>query len=283
MKILYILVFVLFFTNCKKTDNDTKVITVSIEPQKYFLEKIAGEKYSINTLIPAGSNPETYDPTPSQMLALGKSLIYFQLGYLSFEKSKIREIKENTPNMQIVNCSDGINPINDCEHEGHSHDGNDPHVWSSPKTASMIALNMYNGLAKFDSENKDYYHTNYTKLVAEFDSVDVIIRNCLEKAESKDFIIYHSALSYYASEYGLNQYSIEHEGKSPSPAQLKMLIDLGKEKKIKVVFIQEEYDKKNAETIANEIGAKIVTINLLSYNWSEEMIKIAKAFIPEHE
>lgn len=286
LSLLSMIAVLVLFTSCDNTVSDKKSLSVSIEPQRYFLEKIVGDKYDVNVLMQAGSSPESYDPTPSQMLRIGKSSLFFKIGYLGFENNFLKSIKENNPDLNIIDCSTGIQTIEEDEHghEGHGHEGGiNPHIWSSPKTASKIAENMYKAIISLDAENKDYYDNNYKKLTSDIDSVDNIIRGYIEKASVKSFIVYHPALNYFAQEYGLTQYCIEHEGKSPSPAQLKSLIDMGKEKGIQVVFIQEEYDTKNAEVIAKEIGAKVVPINLLSYNWGDEMIKIARSLSSNDE
>lgn len=285
MKDIILGLLILFaLVSCGRKDNDKNILTVSIDPQKYFLESIVGDKYQVNTLIPSGANPEAYDPTPAQMISLGKSQAYFKVGYFGFENVWVKNVKENVPEMHIIDCSVGINPLecsghdhNDDHHHAHGHEGSDPHIWSSPATAKIMIKNMYDAVMNIDTENKEYYTSNYNKLVNEIDSVDTVIRMYLEKSENRSFIIYHPALSYFSEEYGLLQYSIEKDGKSPSPSQLKQLIDLAKAENVKTVFIQAEFDQRNAETIAKEIGANIVSINLLSYNWGDEMIKIAKS------
>ena len=93
---------------------------------------------------------------------------------------------------------------------------------------------------------------------------------------TKSFIIYHPALGYLARDYGLTQYGIEFEGKNPSPQQLKQMIDFAREQGIRTIFVQKGFDMKNAESLAKEVGASIHSINPLSYNWDEEMIKIAE-------
>ena len=90
-------------------------------------------------------------------------------------------------------------------------------------------------------------------------------------------MIYHPALSYFARDYGLHQYSIEDGGKEPSPAHMKQLMDLCKSEHIEVIFVQPEFDKRNAETIARQTGTKVVAINPLSYDWQTEMVNVAKA------
>lgn len=284
-----------------KKDN-VKTISVTINPQKYFLEQIVGDKFNVNCIVPAGSNPESFDPAPSQMVALSKSEAFFKVGYLGIENTLLEKAKQNNPNLILIDCSVGIVPMGghlheNCEHdhdnESHHHDheldmhsghaGGDPHIWSSPLTARTMVENMYLAVVEIDSINKDFYKVNYNKLMSTINHTDSIISQLVAKAPSKGFIIYHPALSYFAHEYGLTQYSIEHEGKNPSPAQLKNLIDMAKSEGVKVVFIQQEFDTKNAQTVADAIGGKAVVIDLMAYDWHAEMIKIAKALALENE
>lgn len=265
-------------TSCKKAPvSDKNIISVSIEPQRYFLEAIVGDKYTVHSAIPLGSNPESYDPSPAQMVNIGKSKIYFKIGKLGFEDSWLKNIAVNNPEMKIVDCSAGIPIIED---EGHH--GADPHIWSSPKTALIVSKNMYNELVKFDKRNQDFYLKQFSNVEKNILQTDSIVRQYLAEAPGKAFVIYHPSLSYFANEYGLKQYSIEMHGKSPGPQQIAKLIGQAKKDNVKVVFIQEEFDEKNAETIAKELGAEIVRINPMSYDWSDEMIKIAKA-IANHQ
>lgn len=260
-------------------------LAVTIEPQKYFLEAIAGNHFKVECIVPPGSNPESADFTPSQMMNLDKSTAYFKIGYLGIENTLIDKVTKSNSSIKVFNCSEGIEIVGEshehCNEDGHNHNhghaGGDPHTWSSVASAKIIVNNMYKGLVEIDKVNEADYTTNYNKLLSEINSTDSIIKAYLTKAPSKSFIIYHPALSYFAEEYGLTQYSIEHEGKNPSPSQLKELIDKAKKEGVKVVFIQQEFDIKNAQTVAEAIGGKTVPINLLSYQWSEEMIKIAKA------
>lgn len=293
--IAFVLLIASILTGCnpQKTDKQ-KILSVTIEPQKYFLESIVGNHYKVESIVSAGSNPESADFTPSQMMNLNKSVAYFKIGYLGIENVLIDKVSENNSDLKIVECSDGIDLVGEqhihCNddnhnhaehHHAHGHVGGDPHTWSSVRSAKIIADNMYKAIIEIDKENEADYTTNYNKLITEINTTDSIIRTYLDKAPSKSFIIYHPALSYFADEYGLTQHSIEYEGKNPSPSQLKNLIDKANEEGVKVVFIQQEFDVKNAETVSKAIEGKTVAINLLSYNWSEEMIKIAKALAME--
>lgn len=299
MRYKLVLITLLGFTtfvscNFSKTEKE-KVLTVTIEPQKYFLESIVGNHYKVECLVASGANPESADFTPSQMMNLDKSVAYFKIGYLGIENALVKKVSESNTELTVIDCSNGIESVGEghihCDEEGHNHDhdenqmhghaGGDPHTWSSVKSAKIIIDNMYKAIVDIDKGNEADYTLNYNKLIAKINNTDSIIRSYLNKAPSKSFIIYHPALSYFADEYSLTQYSIEFEGKNPSPSQLKELINRAKEEGVKVVFIQQEFDVKNAETVADAIAGKTIPLNLLSYDWNAEMIKIAKAMALE--
>ncbi len=284
-----LLLLLLVACNAKNSNEQNNVLTVTIEPQRYFLEQIVGDKFGVNTLVPAGVSPETFDPSPSVMINLSKSKAYFKVGYLGYENVWSESLSENNAELQIIDCSVGIEPVFEgdaacCAHghdgdEHHSHNhtsGADPHIWSSAKNALKISENMLNAVIDIDAENADYYRGNFEKLQVKIIETDSIISDLTSELTSRSFIIYHPALGYFARDYGLAQHSIEFEGKSPSTAQIKKLVDLARDENIKVIFVQKEFDEKSAEVIANEIGAKSYVINPLSYDWDKELIRIAK-------
>lgn len=271
--------------------SDQPIITVTIEPQRYFTEAIAGDKFKVVSMVPKGSSPETYDPVPQQLVSLGDSKAYFRIGYIGFEQTWMDRLMNNTPHIQVFDTSKGIDLIlnNDDHSHHHTHgDGHDahihavePHVWNSTTNALIIAGNTYKALAKMDKANEPYYMSRYDSLCQRILHTDSLIRRQLSAPEaSKSFMIYHPALSYFARDYGLHQISIEEGGKEPSPAHLKDLIDLCQTEDVKVIFVQPEFDKRNAETIAQQTDTRVVPINPLSYDWEEEMLNVAKALAP---
>ena len=263
---------------CSNRVQQENIITVTIEPQRYFAEQLADSLFRIECMVPAGTSPETYDPTPVQMAKLARSKAYFCIGYIGFEEVWIDKLKQNCPQIPFFDNSKGISLIaSEHPHEG----GIDPHIWSSPKTARLIVQNMCSALLEIDPANKDRYSANLQRLLEYIDGIDGKITQILQESSQKAFIIYHPALTYFARDYGLMQYSIEADGKEPSPEQLKTLMKIVKEKGVKTVFVQQEFDKKNAESIAKETGCRLITINPLSYDWGEEMLHIAQSLSNE--
>lgn len=263
---------------------EKRVVTVTIEPQRFFLDQIVGDAFTINTLVPPGTSPETYEPSPAVMIDLGKSDLYFKVGELGFEKVWSERLVQNNPNVTIVDCSAGIELMEGEEHghgidhadeHGHGHGAADPHVWSSPQAARIFTKNMVDALVKADPDNEPLYRSGYVKLTDRINAADSTIRLLLQDAPSRAFIIYHPALGYFAREYGLHQHSMEFEGKKPSPSQIRELVDLARREKINTVFIQRGFDAKNAEVIAKEIGAEVFEVDPMTYEWDKELIRIA--------
>src|SRR5690554_3685595 len=119
-----VIIVFLFFLSCSasKRDgvDDKELLTVTIEPQRYFLNQIAGDIFRINTLVPPGTSPETYEPAPSVMLEMAKSKIYFKVGDLGFERAWSSRLSDNNPDVKVVDCSAGIELMG-----GHIHDHED--------------------------------------------------------------------------------------------------------------------------------------------------------------
>ena len=134
-----------------------------------------------------------------------------------------------------------------------------------------------------DPGNEEMYRENYRQLLGTIERTDSTVQALLDNAKGRSFIIYHPALGYFARDYGLNQLSIEFEGKNPSPSQIKEMIDIARQEKIHTVFVERGFDKKNAEVIAEEINAELFVIDPLAYEWDEELIRIASILSRETE
>lgn len=284
MKKVILLLFTLILVaacgkQSKKGDNKP-VITVSIEPQCYFVEALAKDFFKIDCMVPRGSSPETYDPNPKQLVNLEKSAIYLRIGYIGYEQQWIDKLVSNAPHIEIFDISKGIDLITEPGVDrpiDHNMSKIEPHLWCSPKNAYIIAKNTLDILTSFDRKHDKIYQARYDSLYKEINKVDADIRHELSKpGTDKAFAIYHPSLSYFARDYGLTQIAIEDHGKEPSPAELKDIIVRCKAAGVHTIFIQPEFDKHNAQIIANQIGAKIVSINPLNKDWSNEMIAIAK-------
>lgn len=257
------------------------VVTVSILPQKFFIEQIAGDFYEINVMVSPGADPHDYEPTARQMTRLARSEVYFYAGYLGFEQAWLEKLAAAAPQVPFSSNSTGIDLLNSAhqhagtsQHEDHS-DGIDPHIWTSPHNVKIMCQTMFEVLISKHPEKKEFFQDNLNRFLARIDELDTQIRAQTDSSKRKSFIVFHPALGYFARDYDLDQHTIEYEGKTPSPAQMKRIIDLIRTEGIKTIFIQSQFETAKAEAIARETGSEIVPIDPLAYNWFDEMVALS--------
>lgn len=273
---LFSIVILTILFSCQGKKTTERNISVSILPQKYFIERIAGDYVQVNVMIPPGMNPATCDLSTEQLKKLYDSDICFAIGYLPFETTHLYPALQNQKNIQLVKHSDQLELIpGSCNHhheDGHEHEGGiDPHVWLSPRYAKAIAGEMLSVLSARYPEQKAVFESNFATLEKDIDQVAENAEKVLAEKEHKTFMIYHPALTYFAHDYGMEQIPIEYEGKEPTPAYLKKMVDTVQEKDIHIIFIQKQFDVNNAQSIARQTGAEIIPIDPLNENWLEEM------------
>jgi zinc transport system substrate-binding protein len=287
---------------------EAPLVTVSILPQAFFVERIAGEDLQVNVMVGPGDEPHTYEPTPEQMRMLSKSQVFFSIG-VEYEENWITRFQDANPDLVIVDSASGITRISmethqhnhgdenhqdqdedddhdhdsDAEehHEGsHEHEGEklDPHVWLSPENGKIIAANVLNTLISIAPEKEADYQKNYKDLIVEIDALDATIESTLSDLPQRTFMVFHPAWGYFANQYDLEQIPVQVGGQEPSPSELIALVDLARAEEISVIFIQPSFDSTSVETIAEEINAEIAVVDPLARNWLENLNTVAEAF-----
>lgn len=253
-------------------------VAVSIPPQKYFVQMIGGDHVKVEVLVPANAEPETYEPTPRQVMALSQADLYMEIG-VPLEKSWLKRFTATNPHMVVVDTARGIERMPMFKHDHAEKSGLDPHIWLSPALVRIQAMNIRDALIQADPSHTADYRQGYLRLAEKINLVDTDILKSLLKhplAQTR-FIVFHPAFGYFAAAYGLTQVPIEIEGKEPGPRQLGELINFAKKSNIKIVFIEPQFAQKAAKTIAASIGGTVVTIDPLQENWPAGMEAIATA------
>jgi zinc transport system substrate-binding protein len=276
MKKYIYLLFVLLAACQSRTNETAHVVSVSILPQKYFVEQIAGNLLQINVLVPPGSSPHNYEVLPSQMKELARSKTWLQIGLLTFEDAWNEKLADINKDLLIVNCSEGISPIagsdHDHESDGHQHtEAYDPHVWLAPAEVKILAKNTLSALSKCFPDHASEFEKNYAAFIQKIDLLTEQIGQKLTPLKNRNILIFHPALAYYARQFQLEQVPIELDGKEPSPKHMKEMVDLAHTQNIRVIFIQKEFDPAFAQQMAHEINGEVLVIDPLDYNWEKQM------------
>ena len=287
MKTMLLLLAAIFLASCQPDPQEapSNQIMVSILPQKYFVERIVGSRFEVHVMLSPAQCPETYEPTPQQMIRLQQFRLYLGIGLIPFEKILLQKIASFHRKIEIIDTSRGIEPIRaEHDHSHHAHGGKchggevDPHIWLSPREVKIQLKHMVEALVKLDPEGKETYTRNYLAFLQEIEEMDRRIADGFRSLERKSFMVYHPVWSYFARAYGLKQISVEQMGKELDPTSLKKAIDIARKEGIRVIFVQKQFDTHIAQSVAKEINARIVSLDPLAYDWPRQMDEIVRAF-----
>lgn len=237
-------------------------ISVSILPQAYFVERVAGMRARVHVMIPKGASPETYEPTPQQLVTLSDSQLYVKVGApgFPFEEKYLKTALGQNRKITVVNMSNGM-----------TYREEDPHVWTSPSAVRIAARNIERALRVYDPAHSDEYGKNLHAFLADIDALDREIRSILPGEKGSVFMVYHPAWGYFADEYGLVQLAAEEEGKPLSAAHIRKMVDLARKKGIHAILVQKGFDAKSARAIARDIGGEVVETDPLERDWLQGM------------
>jgi zinc transport system substrate-binding protein len=255
-------------------------VFVSIPPQAYFVNRIAGSLAAVSVLVPDGKSPHTYEPTPRQVIDLSGADIYFSIG-VDFERAFLPRIRDSLPDLTISDSRAGIalRSVDGDDHDGEDHDDidGDPHVWLGLDEVERIAVNIRDALISADPANSDAYTKGCEALLRDVESMRTELLEKLAGSAGQLLFVYHPSFGYFADEFGLVQKAVETGGNQPSPRQLERMIDEAKAKKIAAVVVQPQFSTAGADRIADAIGAKVVAVDPLSDDWLATMRLLADA------
>ena len=284
-------------------------VFASVIPIQTFVQKVGGEHVDARAMVRPGFNPHTYDPTPQQIAALAGAVLYVRTG-VPFEHAWMERIRSANPDMQVIDARDGIalremeahehdEHGDDDEHDseddhGHRDEGEahhddhddqgahgheqDPHVWASPPLVRHMVGVIRDKLSELAPAHAAAFARNHDAFVAELDSLDRELHELLDPLPSRKFMVFHPAWGYFADTYGLIQVPIEHEGKEPGARALAALIDQAKDDRIKVVFVQPQFDKRQARQVADAIGGAVVAVDPLAMDYVDNLRRVGREF-----
>ncbi|MFW6209639.1 MAG: metal ABC transporter solute-binding protein, Zn/Mn family, partial [Spirochaetota bacterium] len=278
-------------TNASEQENGL-LIYVSILPQQYFVEQIAGPHAEVRVMVPPGRSPASYEPSPKQVARLGRADLFFTIG-VPFENAFVPLIRDEIEHLRIIDTSKGIEKRSihadeivesgaeaDGDHEdGHDHEGEqpDPHIWLAPPLVIEQAAHIRDGLIQAEPEKEQLYRENYRRFRRELQELHAELKEILQPVKGSTILVYHPSFGYFAETYGLSQIAIEMGGKEPGARQLQEVIKTAKANNAKVIFVQPEFSKASARKVADAIDGAVVEVAPLKLQYMQNMRSIASA------
>ena len=244
------------------------LVVVSVAPQRYVVERLAGELVRVEVMIPPGANPVTHEPSISQLRSLEEAALYVKVGHPSFpfERAWLDRMIHEFPGLAVV---DGLG--------GGGRASQDPHVWLAPRQVEQLAIRVRAALATIVPEQRETLATNLAQFRREIDELDREIRDLLSEASVERFFVLHPAWGHFADAYGLEQIALEHDHKEPDLRRLREFVVAAREDPIAVVFVQPQFDPSAARSLAREVDARVETLDPLAADWPENLRRVARA------
>lgn len=254
-------------------------IIASIAPEQSMIEEIAGDKAQVVLMVPPGSSPHTYEPKPSQMIAISKADAYFTIG-VEFEQTWIPRFHNQNKSMRIIDIAQSITKLPMQQEYTKSHTPNkdknkklDPHIWTTPKNIQTLGQNITAALISLDPANTDYYKHNSVLFAQKAQK----LQNKLDKILDKPyhFMVFHPAWGYLAHEYNLIQLPIEIEGKAIKAKSMISLMKKAKSENITVIFTSPAFSDQVAKQMAHELGIKVSKVSTLKRDWYNNILTVS--------
>lgn len=247
-------------------------VAVSVAPQAEIVQRIGGDRVTVESLVAPGASDEDLTLSPRKALALEHTDLYVKVGHPAFaiEGRYIDPFLVRHPEIRVVDMSRGMDLILD----DHGHEGGDPHVWVAPQTVAIAARNIAEALSDADPQHAPEYRANLERFLEDIDRLDREIRVRLEGGQ-RAFLVYHPSWGYFARQYGLEQIAIEAEGKEPGAVRLIGVIEQARREGAEVVLVP--YPRESAQVLAEAIGGRTVTADPQSADWEATLLRVAEA------
>jgi zinc transport system substrate-binding protein len=252
-------------------------VWVTIQPQKTFVEAVAGDHAEVSVMVRSGESPETYSPGVPQMVALAQADIYFGIG-MPLERRILERIERSMPQLDFVQTTE----ILEHAHDGHDREENgscvfgdvDPHVWMDPLWMVGFVKQVEAALVAARPELTGQFSANATGLSRKLQNLDAALREQLAPYEGHAFYINHPSLGHFARRYGLVQRSLEQGGSAPSVRQVAKLVETAKADQVRTVFSQPEFGRSRADILAQALSVDVIQIDVLSADYFNNMREI---------
>ncbi|MBK6900211.1 MAG: zinc ABC transporter substrate-binding protein [bacterium] len=257
---------------------------VSIPPQAWLVERLAGDRVDVLELVPPGANPHGYDPTPRQLTAAAGAALWFTVG-ATMEQALQPRLQRMLPDLRMVPTADeavGRPAASPRDSHGHDHadeHDHDPHVWLDPDQAAEAAARMGAALGRLDPGGARFYAERLAVLQRELADLDRELAATLAPVRGGELLVMHPAFGWFAERYGLTQTAVEQGGLSPSPRHLAEILERARARGVRTLFLQPQTSPDQARTVAEEAGLNVEILDPLARDYAANLRCMAAAMV----
>ena len=278
--ILYVVVLVslLISTSCSIQDRESPgdyklevVATTTIVGD--VVSQVGGDLISLTVLLPVGTDPHSFDPTPKDIARVAQADIIFVNGG-GLEAFLDSLIESAGAVDKVLPVSEGVDFLKDGNEHDHGEDTSggdnhktiDPHTWTDPTNVMVWVHNIRDKLSEIDPSNAEIYDANASEYMAELNSLDVWIREQVAYIPEADkmFLADHNLFAYYAGAYGFEQVGALIPGYNtlaePSAQELADIEDAVKASGVKVILVGNTANPSLAERVSEDTGTRLIFV-----------------------
>jgi len=255
-------------------------VAVSILPQAWFVERLAGDAVRVQVLVGPGESPASFDPTPRQMAELSRARLLLTIG-VPMENSLLPRLRRGREDLRIVDVREGMDLLPSPAHAGHDHDHDhgetDPHVWLSPARARTLAANTAAALTELLPDQAHALAARLQALDAELTAMAAELAAELAPLRGADLLVFHPSFGYFCADHGLHQTAVEQGGQSPSARHLAGVLRRARESGARTIFVQPQFSESSARAVAREAGLDVVVLDPLPRDYPAGLRALAAA------
>jgi zinc transport system substrate-binding protein len=228
------------------------LVVASFYPMYEFARQVAGDRAQVVSLVPTGVEPHDWEPSPQDMAQVRRArlFVYNGAGLEPWAEKVKSEVDGKTT--AVVSASAGIPLV-----------GGDPHVWLDPTLARAEVEAIRAALTRVDPGGAELYAAQAKAFAAKLDALDERFAAGLRDCARREVVVSHAAFGYLTRRYRLEQVPVmglapESE---PSPAALAAIVRLARQRKVEAVFFETLVNRRLADTLAREVGARTLVLN----------------------
>ncbi|HXC52942.1 MAG TPA: metal ABC transporter substrate-binding protein [Candidatus Limnocylindrales bacterium] len=250
-------------------------VVVSIPPLAMIVSELGGDRVVVRSILPAGADPHTFEPKPSDAAAVAAAHIVISLG------SAIDDWLGDTldaPDGAIVVRLDAA-PAESAASHDHERD---PHVWLDPSWVRDHAISpIYRALAEADPEGAPRYGVTARAMSEALADLETEVRGAFALASTRSFLAWHPAWNRFAERFDLHPVGSlgESEGREPSLRAMIDAVRAGRAAGVRAVLVEPQIDPRQARVLAGELGVPLVTVDPLGGAWGLERATYASLIL----
>ncbi|MBI4288379.1 MAG: zinc ABC transporter substrate-binding protein [Chloroflexi bacterium] len=255
-------------------------VVASFYPLYDAARQVGGDKASVSNLVPAGTEPHDFEPTPRDIATLTKArlVVYNGAGFEEWMERVLPDLKK--AGVLAVSATQTTELLQMEDEDDPSKKVPDPHVWLDPVRMQRIVNAIKDAYVQVDPANRAFYEANAAAYVSKLDALDKSYQATLSKYSIKTIVTSHNAFGYLARRYGIDVIFISglSPEAEPSPRKLAEITRLARERGVKYIFFESLVSPRLAETVAKEVGAQTLVLNPIE-GLSDQEIAGGKSYI----